>query len=124
MVEKANGDILTLTGDIPVFENNQLFMISFNGVETQLPTEYTLKSAYPNPFNPTTNIEYGLPKDSFVSIAIYDIRGRMVDELINTNQLAGYHKLMWDAGTQASGLYFIKLKSNKFYKTKKVILVR
>ena len=48
----------------------------------------------------------------------------MVDELINTNQLAGYHKVIWDAETQASGLNFIKLNSGEYQQIQKVMLIK
>jgi len=50
----------------------------------------------------------------FVNISIYDINGRMVEEIINANMFSGYHQIIWDATDQSSGLYFIKLVSGEY----------
>ena len=58
---------------------------------------FTIYPNFPNPFNPTTQIQYDLPKDQFVNIAIYDVIGRNIRTLMNANQTAGYHSVRWDA---------------------------
>ena len=64
-------------------QDNELYMITLTATSVEIPTEFVLKPAFPNPFNPVTNIEYGLPSDSYVSISIYDVNGRQVTELVN-----------------------------------------
>ena len=66
---------------------------------------------YPNPFNPTTSIPFALPMSSSVRLEVFDIRGRLVQELLNTEMNAGYYNIPWDASHLSSGLYFIKLES-------------
>ncbi|MFN0159382.1 MAG: FlgD immunoglobulin-like domain containing protein [Bacteroidota bacterium] len=79
-----------------------------------LPVEYVLEPNYPNPFNPSTQMRYGLMQDGFVSLGIFDVLGREVRSLMRGNQSAGYHLATWD-GTNASGmrlssgLYFTRL---------------
>ena len=116
--------MIQLFGDIPEWSSNGIFNISLYSQDQIKPEKFIIKSIYPNPFNPITNIEYGLPEDSFVSVSIYDISGRMVDELISSNQLAGYHRVTWDAGAQASGLYFIKLTAGHYQQTQKLMLIK
>jgi hypothetical protein len=70
--------------------------------DNMLPIRTGLSDAYPNPFNPTTKIEYGLQKDGYVEIMIYDAAGRLVEELVNQNQIRGNHEITWNASTQAS----------------------
>ena len=91
---------------------------------TLIPDEYSLNNAYPNPFNPVTTISYGLPEESFVRLAVYDVMGREVDRLYNDIKPAGYHALVWNAGNNASGMYFVQLISEDFVKTQKIILVK
>ena len=71
-----------------------------------------------------TNIEYGLPKESNVSIAVYDVNGKMVEQLLNKKQDLGYYKVTWDAREHATGLYFIKLIAGEYQNTQKVMLVK
>ncbi len=70
---------------------------------------------YPNPFNPTTEIKFDLPEAALVSLVVYDILGRTVEELVNENREAGYHSATWNAADAASGVYLARLTiSNEF----------
>ncbi len=92
--------------------------------EKTLPTEFSLSSAYPNPFNPTTTIEYTLPKESHVLLSIYDSRGIIVDEIVNDQKSTGYHQVIWDASAMPSGIYFYKIRASEFVDVKKCLLVK
>ena len=74
--------------------------------------------------NPITNIKYGVPEQSKVSIMVYDINGNRIKELYNDNQLAGYHSLVWDATNQPSGLYFVKMTAGEYVSLQKLMLVK
>lgn len=74
-----------------------------------IPIEYCLYPNYPNPFNPETTIKYGLPEESFVTISIYDINGRLMETLIRENRTAGYHTISWRAADLVSGVYFYRI---------------
>ena len=89
-----------------------------------VPTMYTLNHAYPNPFNPVTTIQYGVPMESQIKLAIYDLLGREVTILYSDIQIAGYHKIIWDASQYASGMYFVQLISEDFVQTQKLMLVK
>ena len=65
-----------------------------------------------------------MPIDSEVEIIIYDLKGRMVEKLISNYMLAGSHKISWNAEMMASGVYFVKLKTQKIVMTKKLILLK
>jgi hypothetical protein len=97
---------------------------------TLVPDTFVLNSAYPNPFNPTTTISYSLPTDASVSLYVYDIAGREIAELINSNsqQIAGNYAVDFDATDLSSGLYFVMMKANsaneEFVTTQKVILLK
>jgi hypothetical protein len=94
-----------------------------------LPTEYSLSQNYPNPFNPTTIITYSLPKNSFVTLKVYDMLGREVKTLINNEMAAGTHTLQWNGvdnfGTKvASGSYIYRITSGDFVSVKKMVLIK
>ena len=76
-----------------------------------LPQELTLKS-YPNPFNPSTTLQFTLPVQANVEIAVYDMTGRQVDQLVTTAFNAGVHTINWNAADRASGIYFGVLQTN------------
>ena len=86
--------------------------------------EYSLNNVYPNPFNPVTNISYGLPLDGNLKLVIYDLMGRQVDILYNDIQHAGYYQIIWNAHHHASGVYFVKMTSGEYVKTQKMMLVK
>ena len=89
----------------------------------------TLFQNTPNPFNPSTAIAFYLPERSHVRIDVYDVAGRLITTLIDEPRPAGRHSVDWngqaDAGrTAASGVYFYRLRADKFEQTKKMILLR
>ncbi len=95
----------------------------------KIPGEYVLEQNYPNPFNGGTTIRYGLPKNSTVTINVYDVLGREVRNLRNTKDQVGMHEVRWDARDDegvdlSSGVYLICLRANGFTKTIKVLLLR
>ena len=70
------------------------------------PTNFSLHSAYPNPFNPTTQIGFEIPAESMVQLSIFDLRGQEVKTLVNELTSPGTYSISWDAGNVASGVYF------------------
>jgi len=94
-----------------------------------LPSKYSLQQNYPNPFNPSTAISYSLPANSFVSIKIYDMLGREVKTLVNSEQDAGIKTVMWNGENNSgskvsSGTYIYVIKANEFYSARKMILLK
>lgn len=79
---------------------------------------------YPNPFNPTTVIQYQLPKDTRVNLEIYDILGREVATVVDGQQTAGYHEVEFDGSRFASGVYFYRLATPTYSKVRKMILMK
>jgi len=79
---------------------------------------------YPNPFNPTTIIQYQIKESGFVSIKVYDYLGREVANLVNKQQSAGRYSITFDATQLASGVYFYTIDTNNFHKVKKMILTK
>jgi hypothetical protein len=89
----------------------------------EVPTEYSI-SNYPNPFNPTTTVNYQLPKSGYVTLKIYDILGKEVATLVNENKEAGYYKVNFNASKLSSGIYVYKLTGNNVNISKKMILMK
>ncbi len=90
----------------------------------EIPTEYQLYQNYPNPFNPVTLIKYDIPKQTKVEISVFDITGRKVADLVNTEVEAGKYEVYWNAGNKSSGIYFYRIKSTDFNEVKRMILLK
>lgn len=90
-----------------------------------LPASFELKQNYPNPFNPGTIIEYYLPESATVTLKIYDLMGREIKTLVDSDlQKPGLYKYFLNLSEFSSGVYFYKLTSDKFSSTKKMILIK
>jgi hypothetical protein len=107
---------------IDVYDPNLVVGSRINS--SKLPKEYKLYENYPNPFNPSTSIKFSLPEKAFVKLAVYDVMGREVVVLINSQMNAGIHQILFNAEGLSSGLYFCKISANSFIDVKKMILVR
>ncbi len=99
--------------------------------EINLPTQYALWQNYPNPFNPKTVIRYEIPLQGYemVQLAIFDLQGRLVKTLVEQVQRPGRFRVEWDGILEqgqpaASGTYFYRLRTEKFEKTRKLLLLR
>ncbi len=90
----------------------------------EIPMQFLLSQNYPNPFNAFTVIQYNLPEASDVNIEIYDLLGRRVETLIQTEQQAGHHQVTWDAKNTSSGMYFYKIQAGEYDETRKMVLLR
>ena len=92
--------------------------------EVSIPGEFALHPNFPNPFNPSTQISYFVPKESMIDISVYDISGRLIETLVNELKNYGPHSIMWNASSQASGVYFVRIKTDGFTNAQKVILTK
>lgn len=92
--------------------------------QNNLPTEYKLYANYPNPFNPSTKIEYTLPERSRVRLSVYDVLGRETAVLINEVQSAGRYSVSFDAAHLSSGIYFYTIQAGGFIQSRKMILLK
>lgn len=95
-----------------------------------IPAAYALHPNYPNPFNPVTNIRYSIPNESRVNIAIYNMLGQQVAELLNETRQAGNYEVQFDAGRLASGVYLYRISAigtdgkTKYNNTRKMLLLK
>ncbi|MEC7799392.1 MAG: Ig-like domain-containing protein [Candidatus Neomarinimicrobiota bacterium] len=126
-----------VTDGIDTVINNEQRIIKVEGKYAALstnedkvfPEKYILYQNYPNPFNPITSIKYDLPRETPVTIEIYNIIGNKITTLIDKNMDAGSHIVRWNS-TDNNGakipscIYFYHIKTNEFIKTKKMILLK
>jgi hypothetical protein len=83
-----------------------------------------LHPAYPNPFNPTTALAFDLPTTASVRLDVFDVLGRRVTTLIDSEMPAGSHTATWDAAGSASGIYFARLAANDATATTRMVLLK
>jgi hypothetical protein len=98
--------------------------LSLESANNSIPLEYSISQNYPNPFNPSTKINYTLPKDSKVTIKVFDITGKEVSTLVDSDAAAGYHTVDFNATALSSGIYFYTISTNGYNKTLKMILAK
>jgi hypothetical protein len=89
-----------------------------------IPKEYALFQNFPNPFNPTTNIKFDLPKESNVTLRVYNILGEEVTTLVNKVMLAGHQSVAFNAAKLASGMYIYRIEAGNFVQVKKMLLIK
>jgi hypothetical protein len=121
-----------------IFGNYNLLYTSTNGVfiitglgtvdETVIPTKFSMSSNYPNPFNPVTHVNFDIPEQANVSFSIYSLLGQEVMSQTNEYQ-PGTYKLTWNGrdqmgNTLPSGVYLLRMESERFLKTRKLVLMK
>jgi hypothetical protein len=116
------------TSPTPGLMNGECVTLSL-GHNSSIPVDYSLSQNYPNPFNPLTRIAYSLPKESVVSVYIYDVKGFKVKSLVNKNMSAGNHSFVWDSTNDRgdivpTGIYFFTLQTSEFTSTQKMLFLK
>jgi hypothetical protein len=89
-----------------------------------VPADLVLAQNFPNPFNPSTIIRYGLPARIEVTLKVYNLIGQEVASLVNDNQAAGFHEVRFNAAGLASGLYFYRLRAGSTVRSGKMLLLK
>jgi len=92
--------------------------------ESNIPKAFALFQNYPNPFNPTTKIAFSLPKNSYVTLTIFNVLGQKVTILVNGLRQTGNHQVIFNGANFSNGIYFYCLKTRGFSKTMKMLLIR
>ena len=132
------GNISSLDQGNPIHLNimpddhpNRSRILSFSGFTTPLtetekiqPESFYISKPYPNPFNPSTRIEFNLNHPQDISLEVYGINGNLVETLIETRSFAGKHAINWNAKNIAAGIYFIRMTVADGFKTEKVVLLK
>lgn len=100
------------------------FVTAIPGTGGDVPAQYRLGDAYPNPFNPNTTIEYDVPTEARVEIKVFDALGKEVAALVDEVKLPGSYRTTWEPASTATGVYFYRMKAGTFTDTKKVVLLK
>ena len=107
-----------------VFRRLLTELIGIKQLSCIIPDKFSLSQNFPNPFNPTTNIKFDLPKKGLVTLNIFDALGREVATLVNEQLAPGTYETTFDASAHPSGIYFYKLTAGDFTDTKRMILLK
>lgn len=102
----------------------KIYKVTYSNGNKIIPKEFKLEQNFPNPFNPSTTIEYSLPNSTKITIKVYDLLGRLVKELVNEYKDAGVYKVKFDGTNLASGVYLYKIEAGTFVNVKKMVLVK
>ena len=101
--------------------------VVMTGVEQKIgaaPETFTLSPNYPNPFNPSTTIRYGVPVPSHVRLTIFNIQGQIVETLIDKQQMPGMYELKWNGSGTATGIYFYRIETDSWQQVRRMILIK
>lgn len=103
----------------------RLFIVTnVAGRENTIPNEYFLHQNYPNPFNPSTTIKFDIPKDEYVRLKIFNIKGEEVATLVNEYKKAGSYTISFNADGLSSGVYFYSLEAGSILQVKKMVFFK
>ncbi|MFH0735446.1 MAG: T9SS type A sorting domain-containing protein [bacterium] len=119
-------------GDLTMRKNLMTSIFTYFGILTDVEdnnnnvvvNNFSLSQNYPNPFNPTTVINYQIPVNSKVSLKVYDVLGKEVASLVNTEQQSGNYSVSFDASKFASGVYVYRIIAGNFIQSKKMTLLK
>ena len=94
-----------------------------------MPEIFTLYQNYPNPFNPITTLRYDLPEQAFVTLTIFDMLGREVNQLVKGTQEAGFRRIQWNGSDNmgrpvSAGVYLYQIRADEFVHTRKMVLLK
>jgi len=114
------GDLNAFPGKKSEWELTDVRMDDKDG----LVKDFALEQNYPNPFNPSTKIKFAIPKQSHVTLKIYNVLGQEVAELVNQEMRPGSYIVDFNAGRLSSGIYFYSIQAEQFSVTKKMMLLK
>ena len=120
--------LLTSQNQVTLDSNIEQFVLR-KSTPTTIPKTYTLHPAFPNPFNPFTTLRYDLPEPALVTLTIYDMNGREINQLVNKNQETGFKSVVWNGTNKigrpvSAGVYLYQIQAGEFVQTKKMVLLK
>lgn len=121
----GNDSSVTVNINNPIVQTARwTVMIGIQNISTEVPKEYKLYQNFPNPFNPTTNINFDIIRSGNVKIIVYDLLGREVETLVNQDMSPGRYKFDFNAKDYASGMYIYKIVTHDFVDVKKMLIIK
>ncbi len=122
IIDRATGSVIDTSDNVFTIDGTT------SVAEGGIPVRHELQQNYPNPFNPSTRISYGLPKEEFVSLKVFNMIGQEIATIVNERQSAGRYSVSFDtqkvSGSVSSGLYFYRLSAGDFIEIRKMMLLR
>lgn len=128
--DDAGGEVTNNMGDFPFCWEVKDPALDVRQQNSELlPVKFALEQNHPNPFNPSTVIEFALPQASMTNLSIYNILGQRISTLVDKELPAGFYQVTWDGTTDngtmaATGIYFYRIEADKFQSTKKLMLLK
>jgi len=123
-LDNKTGTLIELTANfIPNFENNGIFYVGALEQSKPIPNQIHL-NVFPNPFNPSTNLNFQVPEESSIKLLVYNINGQLITKLTSLEYSSGSYNYIWDAKNLPSGVYFAHLIVNQKTYTQKLILMK
>jgi len=98
--------------------------VGINQISDKIPTQFSLKQNFPNPFNPVTTIKFDVIKSENIKIVVVDALGRDIETLVNEQLSPGSYETTWNARNYSSGIYFYRLQAGDFTETKRMIFLK
>lgn len=135
IIDSKDDKTHVIAGTIETVSGGQFLIINVldvqddNSLYDGLPTAFVIEKAYPNPFNPTTRIRYGVPNTTPVNVAIYDMTGRLISDYKIGDKEPGWHEFTWQGtdsyGQQVStGVYLITMRAGDEFQRQKVTFLK
>ncbi|MBS1494019.1 MAG: T9SS type A sorting domain-containing protein [Bacteroidetes bacterium] len=103
---------------------NSNFSVNVRSISSSIPENFSLFQNYPNPFNPSTKIKFEIAKSDFVNLTVFDLSGKVVEQLVNEKLNEGVYEVNFTSKNISSGIYFYRLSSSNFSQTNRMILVK
>ena len=124
LYRESTGELIDMMAkDITPWNNNEMTFISLSRKQ-EIPNNIVLNPAYPNPFNPSTQLSFDIVHEGLINLSVYDINGRLMEVLKNGQVSGGNHLIEWNAESYASGIYFVQLLTDDLSLSQKLILVK
>lgn len=135
IIDSKDDKTNVIAGTIETVSGGQFLIVNVldvqddNSLDDGFPNEFTLENAYPNPFNPSTRIRYGVSSTTPVNVAIYDMTGRLVSDYKIGDKAPGWHEFTWQGtdshGQQVStGVYLITMRAGDEFQKQKVTFLK
>lgn len=125
-----DGDITSVGGTVYYrlrqinYDGSSKYSEAIKVEDAFLPAKFSLSQNYPNPFNPETTIKFGIPKESKVTLKVYDVLGKEIATIVDRELDPGYYKYNWNGSKFASGVYFYRLEAGTFMQINKMIMIK
>ena len=120
----GSGELINMSGEFSIWTNNLIWYAGTLEGGNTIPNTFRIGNPYPNPFNPVTTITYDVPLDCELELSIFDLQGRLVEKLIAGEVKAGYYEIQWNARMQASGIYFMRMRTPNTTMIRKLVLMK